>query len=268
MGLLNIKRKTPLQKEWNALQKRELAFGEGRKNKKESALNQLLAEKVPDKLQHTLDAAFEKAFYLIFEKGKGIIEKTYNKDALEKEYKVNHYANELQGNRKSLRKFTRDANRSGNANLLLSGVSGIGMGLFGIGLPDIPVFTGMILKNIYELALHYGFDYDSETEKYFILLLIEGAVSYGDHFIAVDDRIESYVLTQQLPQGYSQPEQITKTSGMLSKELLYMKFLQGIPIVGAIGGAYDVVYMRQISEYAKIKYKKRFLLRYKAQGRI
>ena len=45
----------------------------------------------------------------------------------------------------------------------------------------------------------------------------------------------------------------------MSGELLYMKFLQGIPIVGAVGGAYDFVYMKQINEYAKIKYHKRFL---------
>ena len=41
--------------------------------------------------------------------------------------------------------------------------------------------------------------------------------------------------------------------------LLYMKFLQSIPIVGAVGGAYDFVYMKQINEYARIKYHKRFL---------
>jgi len=38
-----------------------------------------------------------------------------------------------------------------------------------------------------------------------------------------------------------------------------MKFLQGIPLVGAVGGVYDVVYMKQITEYAKIKYQRRFL---------
>lgn len=255
-------RKTPLQKEWNALQKKELAFTEKRKQKKESALNQFLEQKVPEKLQHTLDNAFEKAFQLIFEKGTGIIEKTYNKDAVEKEFKVNVYANEIQGTRKSLRKFKTNANKTGNVNLLLSGVSGIGMGILGIGLPDIPVFTGIILKNIYEIALHYGFDYDSEEEKYFILLLIEGAVSYGDHFVETDRKIETFSMDPQLPEEYTQAEQITKTSSMLSKELLYMKFLQGVPIVGAVGGAYDVVYMKQISEYARIKYQKRFLRQY------
>ena len=30
----------------------------------------------------------------------------------------------------------------------------------------------------------------------------------------------------------------------MSKELLYMKFLQGIPVVGTVGGAYNTVYLR------------------------
>lgn len=38
-----------------------------------------------------------------------------------------------------------------------------------------------------------------------------------------------------------------------------MKFLQGIPIVGAVGGAYDVIYLKQIIEYANLKYERRFL---------
>ena len=45
-----------------------------------------------------------------------------------------------------------------------------------------------------------------------------------------------------------------------------MKFLQGIPLVGAVGGAYDVVYMKQISAYARLKYQRRLLLGSGAQG--
>ena len=51
---------------------------------------------------------------------------------------------------------------------------------------------------------------------------------------------------------------IQKTAALLSKELLYMKFLQGFPVVGAVGGAYDVIYMKQITEYSNLKYKHRF----------
>ena len=76
------KKRMPCEKEWEALLKKEQRLLEKRKEKKETALNRLLAEKVPEKLQHTLDIAFEKAFHLIFEKGTGIIEKTYQKDKL------------------------------------------------------------------------------------------------------------------------------------------------------------------------------------------
>jgi len=38
-----------------------------------------------------------------------------------------------------------------------------------------------------------------------------------------------------------------------------MKFLQGIPIAGVIGGMYDAVYMKKITDYAEMKYKRRFL---------
>lgn len=42
-------------------------------------------------------------------------------------------------------------------------------------------------------------------------------------------------------------------------QILYMKFLQGIPVVGAVGGAYDAVYMKRITEYAELKYRHRYL---------
>jgi len=233
---------------------------------KESALDRLLEERVPEKVQRALDAAFEKAFLLIFEKGAGVIERTYRKDALRDEYKVNLYAHGIRRDRRSLRAFSRGARKAGRKNLVISGAAGVGMGLLGIGLPDVAVFTGMVLRCVYEIALRYGFEYESEREKYFILLLIEGAVSHGDQLTGIDRRLEAYSLAPGLPEGYSFREQVAKTSGMLSKELLYMKFLQGVPIVGAVGGAYDFAYMRNISEYAGIKYQKRFLQGYNFQG--
>ncbi len=62
---------------------------------------------------------------------------------------------------------------------MLSGVSGIGLGVLGIGLPDIVLFTALMLRSVYEIALNYGFDYHSKQEKRFVLLLIQGALSYG-----------------------------------------------------------------------------------------
>lgn len=115
-----------------------------------------------------------------------------------------------------------------------------------------------MLKSIYEIALSYGFEYESQEERYFILLLIQGAVSYGDEMIAVNDKANVYIETGKLPDDYIQTEMIGQTARCLLRELLYMKFLQGIPIAGVIGGVYDVVYMNRIVEYAKLKYSRRF----------
>ena len=142
--------------------------------------------------------------------------------------------------------------------MLISGTAGIGMGLLGVGIPDIPVFTAMLLRSIYEIALHYGFSYNSEEEKKFILMLIRGALASKEEVESIDGQINAYIEKNVWTQPYDLKNQIIKASACLSGELLYMKFLQGIPIVGAIGGAYDVVYMKQVTEYAELKYRRRF----------
>ena len=254
-----MSRLTPWQREWNALLKQEQKYINSRAHKKDSGLNRLLEDKVPEKLQDTLDAAFAKAFEAIFAKGTGIIEKTYNKQELQQQHKVNTYAADLADNQKSLRKFNKDAGSKGNKNLLFSGVSGIGMGALGIGLPDIPLFTGTLLKSVYEIALNYGYDYDRPEEKYFILKVIETALSYGEVLIAGNRALNDFIEQPELPANFSQQKQIQDTAATMSGELLYLKFLQGIPIVGTVGGAYNTVYLQRIQRYAKLKYYRRFL---------
>ncbi|MBE6031535.1 MAG: EcsC family protein [Clostridiales bacterium] len=254
-----IKRKSPYEKEIDALLKKEEAFFASRVEKKESFLNKKLEEKVPDQLQGKLDAAFAKAFELIFEKGTVVIEKTYMKDKAEVQYFINEVNHYHKGSRKTLKAFSKKAKGTGRKNLLISGTTGIGLGLLGVGIPDIPVFTAMIMKAIYEIATSYGYEYESDEEKAFILLIIEGALSYGDVILEIDDEINDYIQTGELPYNYDRQVQIKHTAGALSKELLYMKFLQGIPILGAVGGFYDAIYMKRITEYAGLKYKRRFL---------
>lgn len=254
-----FKRKTPLEKELALLLKQEEAYLQKQLNKTDSRLNQLLESKVPDKLQSTLDAAFAKAFSLIFEKGTDVIEKTYKKEALEQNYQINEYASQLKQDRKSLKAFSKKAFNSSNLNLMLSGVSGVGLGILGIGIPDIALFTGLLLKSIYEIALHYGFSYEEESEKRFILLLIQGALSHNEELLIVNALIDQYIETGSFSSDIEITSCIEKTAACLSKELLYMKFLQGIPLVGAAGGAYDAVYMKRINKFAELKYRKRFL---------
>lgn len=252
-------RLTAREKEWNRMILAEKEFLLKGSAKKETKLNQLLAEKVPEKLQDTLDVAFAKAFETIFEKGTGIIEKTYKKDELEHQYMVNAYAADLKENKKTLRRFGKHAGSASTKNLLLTSVEGIGMGAFGVGLPDIPVFVGVVLKSVYEIALHYGYRYDTPEEKYFILKIIETSLSHGQILVQANASLNSFIQSQKLPEDYDVSTQIAATSATMSRELLYMKFLQGIPIVGAVGGAYNTVYLQQILKYAKLKYQRRFL---------
>ncbi|MCI7300244.1 MAG: EcsC family protein [Clostridiales Family XIII bacterium] len=257
MGILD--RKTAWEKEWANLERQEARFLKKHAQKKESFLNQKLEGKVPEKLQDTLDGAFVKAFEVVFQKGTGVIEKTYRKEKREKNYQVREYAADIQEDRRTLRTFSKKAQGTGNVNLLMSGISGVGLGVLGIGIPDIVLFTGMMMKSVYEIALSYGYDYEQEEERYFILLLLQGSVSYGQQAEAVNREANAFIQEERQPAGYDQKEQIQETAALFSRELLYLKFLQGIPIVGAAGGIYDAVYMRHVTEYANLKYKRRFL---------
>ena len=254
-----FQKKSALEQEWQKALKQEKKFLDKRLEKKESVLTQKLEEKVPKKVEETLNAAFNKAFTLVFEKGTGIIEKTYKKETIEQNYKIQQYAVEISQSRKSISAIKKNAGRSGIKNLAVSGVMGVGMGVMGIGLPDIPVFTGMILKSIYEIALRYGYPYDPSEEQFFILLLIQGGISHGTSVQEINKRLNLYIKTEKLMESESVKNQIKVTADLLSKELLYIKFLQGIPVVGAIGGAYDAIYMKSITEYAELKYRQRYL---------
>ena len=251
--------RTPWQKEWDKLQVKEENYLHKNRDKKESFLNEKLEDKVPEKLQGILNKAFAKAFEIVFEKGTKVIEKTYKKDQLEHNFKVNEFSASLREDKQTLRKFSKNASTSSTKNLLLSGVEGFGLGVLGIGVPDIPLFVGMLLKSIYEVALNYGYPYDTEEEKYFILKLIEASCLHGSQLIEANQEVDTYIQTKTLPENYDQKVQIQATSTVMSTEMIYTKFLQGIPLVGAVGGAYDAIYIQKVLTYAKIKYNKRFL---------
>jgi len=257
------KRPTPWEKEWSALVRQEQRYLTGHAQYKQPMLNRLLEGKVPPKLQDTLDAAFVKAFTLVFEKGTPLLERTFSPKEVSRQYQENQFSADLRGDRRSLRTFSRRAGRSGAVNLTLSGVEGVVLGALGVGIPDIPVFTGMVLRSLYEMAGHFGFPYDTPEEQYFQLLLIQGALSYGDELLACNQTLDSFLTSPSLPPDFDRRVPIRAAAQALSRQLLYMIFLQGIPVVGMAGGAYDVVCLNRIQQYARLKYRRRLLLRQK-----
>ena len=249
------------EKEWTALEKKEARYLMRRREEKtSSALQQKLEEKIPEKLEETLNTAFIKAFDLVFEKGTGLIEKTYNKDQQKTDYQVREYAAGLKESRKTVKAFGRQSQGTRMKNLMISGVEGVGLGLLGIGLPDIPLFTAVILKSVYEIALSYGFEYESEKEQWFILKMIETALKKGEELERNNSLLNAWIDQNGIGETVKgRKEQSKETAAALAEALLYMKFLQGIPVVGVAGGAADTVYLKKITDYAELKYKRRFL---------
>ena len=175
-------KKSPWEIEWADLAKREAKFAAKRREGPTSVLVQKLDRFVPDKLSGTLNAAFLKAFEIIFEKGTGVIEKTYNKGKRETDFKVNTYAAQVREDRKTVRNFTKQAKSAKSLNLAIASIEGIGLGFVGAGIPDIPLFIAMVLKSVYEIALSYGYSYDTDEEKIFILKVIEAAMCDEEAF--------------------------------------------------------------------------------------
>ena len=263
MALFN--KKSPWEKEWEDLLKKESKFAEKRQAGPTSVLINKLDRFVPEKLSGTLNAAFFKGFEMIFEKGTGVIEKTYNKQQKEKDFQINTYAAELGADRKSVRKFTKQAKSAKATNLLVSTVEGVGLGLVGAGIPDIPLFIAMLLKSVYEIALSYGYRYDTEEEKVFILRMIQVAMLDDEAFLEANmefnDLIDQIVADGDSLEGYrvDKNAQMRATSEALSAEMMYTKFLQGTMIIGMAGGIFDPIYINRISDYAVLKYRRRFL---------
>lgn len=131
------------------------------KEENQTGWQQVLQSKVPDKIHANLERAFCMAFTTVFEKGAGIIEKSYDREKILDNLQIQNYAFQVKVDRKTLKKVRNSAAFTNLGNMAVATVEGIGLGALGIGLPDIVLFTGVLLRGIYETALHYGFDYDT-----------------------------------------------------------------------------------------------------------
>lgn len=262
------------ENEWRLQKLKEESFMVGHIMDKTPGWVKFVEKKVPATLQKTLETAFTKAFVTVFEKGSGLIEKTYRKQRHERLFREHERDIHKEGfNGKSLRRFERQAKRTAAKNLTITTVEGIGFGIVGLGIPDIPIFVSVMLKSIYEIALSYGFSYSTDKEKLFILKLIDAALKSGETLRKKDKDmnklIRRYFEEEETAEAETDPfvvelqikRQIDSSAEALSHELLYGKFLQGSTFIGVIGGTADFTCLKRITDYATLKYKRRFLLR-------
>ena len=251
-----------LQKELEQLKKRERRLERSAGKQEPPEWKKALETKVPEKVRVNLEKAFCKAFSVVFQHGNTLIEKTYDKEELQKDHEIQAYAVELKGNRRELRRMRKAAGAADLRNMALTTVEGAGLGLLGIGLPDIVIFIGMLMKGAYEAALHYGFDYDSPQERLFILKMMEASLSRGEERIRADREVDA--MCAALPSAEEAKnllqEQKDRTAKAFAADMLLLKFIQGLPVVGLLGGAGNPVYYQRIMKYVQIRYHKRYLL--------
>ena len=229
-----------------------------------AGLMEPLRERIPLNLQRSLERAFEKAFSLLFSpEGKRFLEHTYARRTLEENARSWEDPLSPAQARKALSRLNRSADLTAAVENTVAGAEGVLLGLLGVGLPDIPVLLAWLLRSLYQNATRYGIPCSSPAEQVYLLLLLQGALTEGDARRALSQRADRLgrALDHGWPVDYDLELEMRTAAALLSDRLLLVKFVQGLPIVGVVGGAANLSLSGAVNQYGTLKYKKRFLER-------
>lgn len=276
-----FKKKSILEKEWTAFLKREEKAVKRYGKAKEPFWEKRLQGLAPEMLREKLEAAFYQAFWAILQNGTGVIEKTYSREKLEADFKIREYSQTIYSSKKNLTANARAARAQAVKSIAGTGAEGAVLGFLGIGLPDIPLFMAAVFRSLYTLCLHYGIDYEKKEEQELLLELLALSLYCGEAFREKDAKINKKLYRMAMEEradshsGIAESQKAGTNGGAaveinkdlvkqaakaMSGELLYLKFLQGIPIAGVIGGIYDGIYLKKITGYVSLKLERRYLL--------
>ena len=222
----------------------------------------LLRQKIPEKVREKLEKAFCKAFEAVFEYGDDIIEKSYARDREKRRFMARDLNFIMDGDSKSLRGIENSGSLSDWANTVLTTVEGVGLGALGVGIPDIILFVAMLLRGVREAAAQYGRHPDSDSEKILTLCLLETVMLSGAEWERADSRVEQMLSGAEIiPVNPQAAEvQLRRTAAAFATDLLVLKFIQGLPVVGLVGGFSNPVYYRRVMSYVRLKYERRYIL--------
>lgn len=252
------KRLSPLEKEWNALLRKEAALARAA-GKNPARWREELESRVPKKVLSGLQLSFSKGFQLVFSHSTKILEKTYDPAALRERHTTSDQEVMLSGDRKSLRRVTLNSQAARLTDMAITTAEGVGLGALGIGMPDIVLFLAMLLKGIYETSLNYGYDYDAPGERLLILKMMETSLAKGGDWYRCNREVEKMLATPVVPDDEILSEQIRSTGQAFAVDMLLVKFIQGLPLVGMVGGAANPIYYNKVLQYVQLKYRKRYL---------
>lgn len=224
-----------------------------------------IRDRIPQKTYDALEKAFEKGFRLIFEKGSGIIEKTGSLEKAREEGERLNESLERMIYPGTLKAIDKAASSRVTSSKFAGTADGTVMGIFGMGMPDIPVFLGLLLKSCYEIAAAYGFDYRDPREKKYTIAVLKTAFSQDEERVIAGQECDELAGIMERWEEFDREvtdEDIREIAHVLATDMLVAKFLQGFTFFGVVGGALNYRMMSKVSNTARLKYKKRFLYRH------
>ena len=100
-----------------------------------------------------------------------------------------------------------------------------------------------------------------------ILKMMCTALSTGENWSAGDAEVEQMLEYESVEVTEAEfDRQIKRTAQVFAMDMLLLKFVQGLPVVGIVGGAANPVYYRKVMRYVEVKYRKRYLCRQRGTG--
>lgn len=261
MILRKDKRAAAVSKELQLIEKRERKLQKTALKAKTVYWRKDIEKKIPEKVYTGLQSVFCKGFSLVFSKGHELLEKSYNKQCILEDQSIRSYAFEVKGGRKQLKEMRKCTGKSNLRNMAITTVEGVGLGALGIGMPDIVLFVCTLLKGVYETALNYGYDYDERHEQLLILKMMEASLKSGYSWQQLNREVDEMLLEKdEVVSNLEFDIQIQRTASAFAMDMLVLKFIQGLPIVGVLGGVANPVYYNKVMSYVQLKYRKRYLL--------
>lgn len=259
---MDVKHRALIRRELLKIQTEEQKLRKKAETAKPANWKKALEEKIPDKVYMGLETAFCTGFTLVFHHGRKLIELTYRKENLKQEHVLRDQAVQLDASHRDFKQMQNNVRKTAAINMAVTTAEGMALGALGVGMPDVVLFLSTLLKGVYETALHYGFEYETPGEQYLILRMLSASLKTGRTWLWEDGKVDD-LLKQDAIAVDSEvlAEQIRKTASAFAVDMLVLKFIQGMPVVGILGGAANPLYYRKVMEYVQRKYRKRYLIR-------
>ncbi len=94
--------------------------------------------------------------------------------------------------------------------------------------------------------------------------MMQTALSTGEDWVTQNAQVDEMLTLETV--GITDEDvkqQMKGTVSAFAMDMLLLKFIQGLPVIGIIGGAANPVYYSKVMKYVQLKYRKRYLLKQK-----